>query len=393
VFSLVAITVIIPVHNTEKYLRECLDSVCNQSFTDIEIICVNDGSTDSSLRILKEYELLDNRIRIISQRNKGLGAARNVGISQARGEYILFLDSDDYLELTALEETYNIVVEKSLDFVMFKIINFDYKTRVKSTAAYFEMNFLKDYVGDEVFNLYNVKNHIFNISVTATSKLFKKELIEEVLFPEGLIFEDNLFFIKVLFKAHRIYFYERYLYNRRVHPDSITNSGFKNFSDCIEIYDLIIEFIKKINKLDEFGEQLFNRQCRDLFQRFSQLPDEYKQDYYDKMKASFIKNTRDYERFEILKICSERSLEIYKNALISDSYKSFELSINLFDLKRQYDRLQLDNDILKRQYQSKLNQLNQEKDDSSAEITDMKNSLSWRIIDAFQRIINYFRKE
>ena len=123
---MVKISVVIPVYNVEKYLEQCLDSVIAQSFEDIEVICVNDGSTDSSLEILKRYADNDSRIKIISQKNKGAGAARNVGIENAAGEYVYFMDSDDYLNADAFERLNDFLDDKP-DFVMFKIF---FKTHV-----------------------------------------------------------------------------------------------------------------------------------------------------------------------------------------------------------------------------------------------------------------------
>uniref|UniRef100_UPI003864C4B3 glycosyltransferase family 2 protein n=1 Tax=Methanobrevibacter sp. TaxID=66852 RepID=UPI003864C4B3 len=114
------VSVIIPVYNVEKYLKECLDSVCNQTLANIEIICVNDGSTDNSLAILNEYAQKDGRIKIISQENQGLGAARNRGLEDASADYVYFLDSDDYIELTTLEKLFNNAVSNSSDVVLFK---------------------------------------------------------------------------------------------------------------------------------------------------------------------------------------------------------------------------------------------------------------------------------
>jgi glycosyltransferase involved in cell wall biosynthesis len=124
----VKISVIIPVYNIEDYLKECLDSIVNQSLDDIEIICVNDGSTDSSLDILKEYGNADSRVRIISQENKGIGCARNTALTSVKGEYVYFMDGDDILELDALEKLYNLAVERDVDFIMFKISNFNEDT-------------------------------------------------------------------------------------------------------------------------------------------------------------------------------------------------------------------------------------------------------------------------
>ena len=114
------ISVILPVYNVEKYLSECLDSIVNQTLKEIEIICVNDGSTDNSFTILKEYASKDNRIKIIDKENEGQGYARKLGLDNASGEYILFCDSDDYYaELTAFEELYNYIEKVKIDVVIF----------------------------------------------------------------------------------------------------------------------------------------------------------------------------------------------------------------------------------------------------------------------------------
>lgn len=112
------ISIIIPVYNSEKYLRQCLDSVLNQSFSDFECICVNDGSTDNSLLILQEYANKDKRFKIIDKQNEGVSIARNTGIENAFGEYITFIDSDDWVEIAYLAKLYNFIVDKKIDYVV-----------------------------------------------------------------------------------------------------------------------------------------------------------------------------------------------------------------------------------------------------------------------------------
>ena len=112
------VSVIIPVYNVEKYLSECLDSVVNQTLKDIEIICVNDGSPDGSAAILEEYAQKDNRIKVITQENRGLSEARNSGLKIASGEYIAFLDSDDYIDLKFFEQLYKRGIESNSDVVV-----------------------------------------------------------------------------------------------------------------------------------------------------------------------------------------------------------------------------------------------------------------------------------
>ena len=122
---MVEISVVIPVYNVEDYLEECLDSIVNQTFTDLEIICVNDGSKDNSLEILNEYAKKDDRIIVIDQENGGHAVATNVGMEYATGKYLFLMDSDDSLKLDALELTYNAAEEKNVDFVLFQAINYD----------------------------------------------------------------------------------------------------------------------------------------------------------------------------------------------------------------------------------------------------------------------------
>ena len=112
------VSVIIPVYNVEKYLEECLDSVVNQTLKEIEIICINDGSIDNSVKILEKYRDKYSNIKVINQKNLGVGRARNVGVKLAKGEYIFFLDSDDYIEVDALEKCYIEAKQHRLDVVL-----------------------------------------------------------------------------------------------------------------------------------------------------------------------------------------------------------------------------------------------------------------------------------
>ena len=389
---MVKISVIIPIYNTAKYLKECIDSVLNQSFTDIEVICVNDGSTDSSPDVLKTYESNDHRIKIINQENKGLGAARNIAMTEAQGEYIIFLDSDDYMAEEAFVELYDIMESKSLDVLIYKIINFDNETYEETRSSYLEMNFLKKIVADNVFNWKIIKNRLFDMSVTAPGKMFRRDLIQNITFPEGLIFEDNLFFMKMIFKAKRIYFLDEYFYYRRLRDDSITSSSFSQFPDCIPIYDSVGEHLKQIGKYDEFAEQLFNRKCKDVFTRFSNVPDEYKQGFYEDIKENFSQKKKSLEREGTLKICTERSLEIFNSAINTNTYREFELSINLFDLKRDFDKLKLDKNLDKRQYERKLAKLNETNKDYQDEIEELKSSTSWRVTKLFRVVTGFFKR-
>ena len=141
---MVKVSVVIPFYNVEDYLGECLDSIINQTLDDIEIICVNDGSTDDSLKIVEELATSDDRIKIFSQENQGASASRNHGVKKTHGDYIYFMDSDDILELNALEDLYDFSVSNDLDILIFKMINFNDDTGEKYASNYYE-NHCKHY--------------------------------------------------------------------------------------------------------------------------------------------------------------------------------------------------------------------------------------------------------
>ena len=314
------ISVIIPVYNVEKYLRECLDSVLNQSFDDLEIICVNDGSTDNSLNILKEYHKKDARIKIITQENKGLSSARNTGLEQSTGNYIYFIDSDDYIENNALSEVYNLAESKDLDMVIFKLLPFYDDTKEKVIKPYQEMEFLKEIVGENVFNFRNLGMKMYNLAVTVQGVLFKRELISNLRFPEGLIFEDNVFFTEAVLNANRILFYDKHLCNYRLRKGSIIDSK-KNFSDIIEITNKLIDLAKKY---DNFYPALYSKKFHGIVFRFLQVADEDKEDFFMKIQKDFIMHKEEYESSQDFNKLSEKEKNIFYAGLNSKNYKEFE---------------------------------------------------------------------
>ena len=180
------VSVIIPVYNTEKFLRKCLDSVCNQTLQDIEIICINDCSTDGSLEILREYAGKDNRIKLIELlENCGAAKARNIGIDIAEGEYLGFVDSDDFIDLDFYKKLYGKAKETDADAVKGKLYLYDINTNKVYLEAWIDIND-------------SVKKNKANFYFTFTTAIYKSSLIKEynIRFLEGLIhFEDPYFTI------------------------------------------------------------------------------------------------------------------------------------------------------------------------------------------------------
>ena len=215
------ISVIIPVYNVEKYLRECLDSVINQTLTDIEIICINDGSTDSSLDILNEYAQKDERIQIINQENKGAGVARNTGIDVATGDYLSILDSDDIFEPNMLEKLYNKSIATNSDIVICRCWNLDSKTNQLENIEY---SLEKKYIPPkEVFNYKDIPKHIYGLCIGwSWDKLYKREFVlKHNLRFQNLRSTNDMFFVFYsLVLAERISVIDDYLIKHRINTNT-----------------------------------------------------------------------------------------------------------------------------------------------------------------------------
>ena len=174
----VKVSVILPVYNVEKYLKECLDSILNQTLQEIEVICVDDGSTDRSLEILREYEKKDKRVIVLTQENKGAGAARNKGLAIAKGEYLSFLDSDDFFASGMLEEAYRRCVEKKAQICVYQVLRYNEKTK---ETIYDKGSFKKENAPrKDVFCYKDMPDHILDsFQNWAWNKLISHELVKK----------------------------------------------------------------------------------------------------------------------------------------------------------------------------------------------------------------------
>lgn len=324
------ISVIIPVYNVEDYLEECLDSIINQTFKDLEIICINDGSQDNSLNILEEYAEKDNRIKIITTKNQGLSAARNRGLENITGDYVYFIDSDDYLELTAFEELYALAEEKSLDLIHFKFSNFNEETGEKSSNLNKQMQTFEKTIGDKVFDYKEIKEFIIPFDVTVFSKFFKRSLIKDMRFEEGCIFEDNLFYINYIFKAKRIYFYNKSLHNRRIRTESIIHSGTKNHVDVLKIHNLTRDMLLEYGLYEEFKDELFKKKILVTYSRFQNVNPKFKEYFFNEIKKDYLKYQKAYEEEIDFKKISPAVINKYESALTSNSAEEYEEKVKNF---------------------------------------------------------------
>lgn len=242
------VSVVIPIYNVEPYLRECLDSVVNQTLQDIEIICVDDGSTDGSLAILEEYEKQDERIKVFSQENKGQSAARNVGLEIAIGDYVYFMDSDDLIELNCLELLYSISIKNNLDILYFDAdVFFESKELEKqhgNYSCYYDRKhrYEKVYLGEELFSEMLCQG---DYKPSPCLQFLKNSFLKEnnVNFFEGIIHEDNLFTFQSIMLADRVSHIDRKLFYRRVRENS-TMTKKETSKNVIGYFTCFIEMLK-----------------------------------------------------------------------------------------------------------------------------------------------------
>lgn len=243
------ISVIVPVYNVCDYLKEAIDSVLNQTYKNLEIILVDDGSIDGSEDIIEEYSKKDDRIKCIHQKNQGLSAARNVGLENAHGEYVFFFDSDDYLHSQIFDILINVLNETNSDIVIAshckgEVVNSKWKEK-----SYFGMNFEvrdgKYWITENV--LYS--NEYTSVDMCcAWGKLYKRKMFDSTLFPIGKLREDEFTTYKLFYMSQKIAYYGQPLYFYRQRDGSIMNKkSDKNYRDC---YEALIDRIKYFECLD-----------------------------------------------------------------------------------------------------------------------------------------------
>lgn len=248
------VSIIIPVYNKEKHLEQCLSSVIKQTLENIEIICIDDGSSDNSLEILKKYSKKDNRIRVFSQKNKGAGAARNYGIECATGEYITFLDSDDWVESSICELAFEKAVKTSADVIICLSDNYIENSNKFEPRPYsLKLGMLNKM---EIFSKEDIKQNVFNFTTPDVwAKFFNRQFIREnnIHFQNLKSCNDVSFCLHSLALAKKITYVNNVLLHWRVNTqNSITSTRYKHTENWI----LSFNYIKKVLKQNGLWENL-----------------------------------------------------------------------------------------------------------------------------------------
>ena len=242
------VSIILPIYNAEKYLERCLESIITQTYANIEIILINDGSTDNSINIIKEYAIKDSRIIIIDKENEGVSVARNIGILKARGKYICFVDADDYIEKSMIEKMKCCIDKENVDLV--RINYYNIMTNGKKIKGNIEK------YANRIFKKDEIKSELIEGIISGEFPAFVYLLMIKrgkinAMFPKDISYmEDTIFCIDLFLNCNSIYFLDETLYYYNLNEGSATQNPKnleKNINAIILVRDSIIKIMEKYN--------------------------------------------------------------------------------------------------------------------------------------------------
>ena len=282
---MIKVSILVPIYNVEKYLRECLDSCINQTLKEIEIICLNDGSTDSSLKIVKEYAAKDSRIVIVDKPNTGYGNNMNIGLDRATGEYVGIIESDDFAKIEMFEELYNIASKNELDLIITDYYKYWGKHKIKKAGATtkFPLNVIT-----------NIKtNPIILRNITTTwCSIYKREFLEKNtirhLETPGASYQDTSFRFKAVALAKRIMCISKaYVYYRQNNENSSVKSKGKVYAICDE-YTEINKFLNNNPEIKRYAnsEKIIN-QWHGYNWNLTRIDNSFRKDFAIKYQKEF----------------------------------------------------------------------------------------------------------
>lgn len=284
------VTVILPIYNVSQYLHECLDSVVRQTLKDLEIICVNDGSTDNSLEIIQEYADKDERIVVITGPNGGYGKAMNKGLDRATGEYVGIVEPDDYVSLTMFEDLYQIAKEHDLDIVKADFYRFGRNEDGDMDMKYFLLDSTKTRY-DELLHP-DQDPSLIKFIMNTWSGIYRRAMLEEYHIRHhetpGASFQDNGFFFQTTIRAKRgMIINKPYYRNRRDNPNSSVNNKEKVY--CVNIeYDFIKDILMKDSEVwNRFKNMYSWKKFHNYLFTINRIALEYRQEYIQRMSVEF----------------------------------------------------------------------------------------------------------
>ena len=259
---MIKFSIIVPTYNVEKYLDECLKSICKQTYTNWEAICINDGSTDSSLSILKKYTEKDSRFHLISQENQGLAETRNVGIRNAKGDWLLFVDSDDFIRYDTLEVISKVLAEDNYDAISFEtdiLYEGDSERKDNKDSWYYKHHSYPNITSGEKLFEEMMRNNEYCDSACLLA-VRKKWIIDyDLFFYKGILYEDAIFSMKVFLNASKMRHISAKLYTYRVRESSIMTRGIskENIRSRIVVFRELLKLITQREYTETVKKQFY----------------------------------------------------------------------------------------------------------------------------------------
>lgn len=237
------ISIVVPVYNVEHYMRQCLDSICGQTYRNIEVVVVDDGSTDGSGEVCDEYARRDPRVVVVHEKNGGLSMARNVGMKHAKGDYFMFVDSDDWVEPYFCEYALTMLKDNNVKLVAFGHERFYEEPGKKRVSKSVHVRKPKKISASRAIGFLLGRVVVYNY---AWNKIYDRTLFEGVEYPVGRVYEDNAVTYKVVHRAGEVFLSDRVLYHYRRRETSISFNRYKpqNIKDRFQIWEERLEFLK-----------------------------------------------------------------------------------------------------------------------------------------------------
>lgn len=304
------ISIIVPIYNVEKYLPKCIESIINQTYTDLEILLIDDGSTDNSGLICDKYASIDNRIKVIHKKNGGVSSARNIGLNEANGNYIAFVDSDDYIEKNMYEKMISIINKYNVD-----IVSCNYNHVNEKIEPFFKLD-KDEYINNKtklIEDIFQYKNY----DMILFNKLYKKYIWKNIRFPLGInLAEDLMMLYPTINLANTFYCLKETLYNKVTRENGLTNS--KKINDYINNVLAYEDFLLKVKQNKTLDYKRIYKSCSEgLFRHYKHLLD-----------YLYIYNNTKYETLK--KEIEYKLINMYNQGMLSEKNqkKIFLLKLN-----------------------------------------------------------------
>lgn len=311
----IKVSVIVPVYNAENFLEECMDSIVNQTLKEMEIICIDDGSSDDSLNILKNYSKMDSRVIILNQKNRGPGAARNKALNVARGEYVAFVDADDWIEEDALRYLYE--NSNDADMLLFNSVERLPDGEVRKREYPVESG--------ETFTYHDYKELVMNSEIIVCSKLHKLSFIREndLEFSNSGLFEDVYFHTKSMITAKKLSHVDKIFYNYRKTEDNVRLSEYKSTNESFILLD-ILDDVKTLliqeKVYDELEYNYFLFKIKELRLLFENINEKYEETLYHQIQDNFME---DFLTSTVYETLPDKERNFYMYIKQSDSLEEY----------------------------------------------------------------------